>query len=233
MTLNERRAGAVLVVVGLLLISLSLLLLRAPAAPQRTGAGAEILRLHVLAHSDSAADQAVKRRVRDALQAALVDDLRAAPDATALAARLRPRLGELARLAQAELRAAGYSYPVAVELGRFAFDARHLGGATVPPGEYPALRVRLGDGAGQNFWCLLFPPLCFGAVTAPAGEGEVLLAGPATGQPLEVADELAPEARLALLDWLAAHGVRVERLGRRLHLWLEGASDRNPPLPAA
>ena len=60
-----------------------------------------------------------------------------------------------------------------------------------------------------------------------------MLAGPATGQPLEVADELAPEARLALLDWLAAHGVRVERLGRRLHLWLEGASDRNPPLPAA
>lgn len=231
MTLNERRAGAVLVVVGLLLISLSLLLLRAPAAPRP--AGAEILRLHVLAHSDSAADQAVKRRVRDVLQAALVDDQRAAPGAAALAARLRPRLGELARLAQAELRVAGYSYPVAVELGRFAFDARRLGGATVPPGEYPALRVRLGDGAGQNFWCLLFPPLCFGAVTAPAGEGEVLLAGPATGQPLEVADELAPEARSALLDWLAAHGVRVERLGRRLRLWLEGAADRNPSLPAA
>jgi len=270
--IDRRRAGALLVALGLLLISLAVLQWRPPlrsrggrpalagaagpvAAGVTAGEGA-MLRLHVLANSDTEADQALKRLVRDALLRRIAPALQAAPDAATMAGRLRPRLGELARVAQATVRASGYDYPVQLELGRFAFDTRSVGEATVPPGEYPALRVRIGAAAGHNWWCLLFPPLCFagGSVATPllddpvasaatpaplfagptAATGDVLLPGPAGGAPVLLDDGgLAPEARWALLDWLREHGVRVERIGRSLRLWLWGDTGRNPALPAA
>lgn len=232
--IDRRQAGALFVALGLLLISLGLLAQRRPAA-----AGEPALRLHVLANSDSAADQALKLRVRDTLLRRIAPVLAGAPDAATMAVRLQAHLGELTRAAQAELRAARSDYPVELELGRFAFDARQLGTAVEAPGEYPALRVLIGAGAGHNWWCLLFPPLCFagGSVVTPLLEvpEAPVAAGSAGGRRLASAapvllddSDLAPQARSALLDWLGKHGVRFERLGRRLRLWLGSAAGRNP-----
>ena len=116
-------------------------------------------RLHIIANSDSAADQAVKLQVRDAV----VDHL------TPLLADVHTR--EQARgivegeLADLEMLAAGicacYAYGAAAEIGSFDVPPKRYGAVVLPAGEYQALRIVLGEGSGHNWWCVLFPPLCF------------------------------------------------------------------------
>lgn len=115
-----------------------------------------VLRLHILADSDGEADQAVKLAVRDALLAVM------APAATAAEAEeyLLENGALLLNTAERVLRQNGCDYGAQLLLGRSCFPDRTYGGKLYPAGEYLALRVILGAGAGQNWWCLLFPPLC-------------------------------------------------------------------------
>ena len=73
---------------------------------------------------------------------------------------LRGNLLELENLAAEEIAAAGYDYPVTAELTDTTFPTREYDGFTLPAGEYLALRIVIGEGAGQNWWCVVFPPLC-------------------------------------------------------------------------
>ena len=107
----------------------------------------KVVRLHVLANSDSEEDQALKLRVRSA-------------DRQEAEALLRGNLLELENLAAEEIAAAGYDYPVTAELTDTTFPTREYDGFTLPAGEYLALRIVIGEGAGQNWWCVVFPPLC-------------------------------------------------------------------------
>ena len=121
------------------------------------------VRLHVLANSDSAEDQALKRKVRDAILDATVDwDATTPAEARRLAQESLPRLQAVAEQTVA---AEGYDYPVAVEMGRTYFPTRQYDTVTLPAGNYEAVRVLIGAGEGQNWWCVLFPPLCVGAAT--------------------------------------------------------------------
>lgn len=117
---------------------------------------ANILRLHVIADSDSAFDQAVKLRVRDAILSVMK------PCATA--AEAEAFLLENGRLiletAERTLAENGCGYGAQLMLGEYPFPDRTYGGEVYPAGDYRALRVVLGSGAGQNWWCVLFPPLC-------------------------------------------------------------------------
>lgn len=115
-----------------------------------------ILRLHVIANSDSAADQAVKLHVRDAILACME------PGATIEEAEtfVREHGDALLRAAEETLRAEGFDYTAQLMLGQFDFPDRTYGDTLYPAGEYEALRVVLGSGGGQNWWCVLFPPLC-------------------------------------------------------------------------
>lgn len=123
----------------------------------------KVVRLHVLANSDSEEDQALKLKVRDRLLAYVEPLLESAPDRRAAEALLRGRLLELERVAREEIRAQGYAYPVSVELEDAAFPTREYEGFTLPAGKYLALRVFIGEGAGRNWWCVVFPPLCAAA----------------------------------------------------------------------
>lgn len=115
-----------------------------------------ILRLHVVAHSDSAEDQAAKLAVRDALLQEF-----APAGSIAEAENIVLHSGPaLQAAAEAALREAGCGYGAQLQLGTFAFPERVYGKAVYPAGDYRALRVVLGAGAGQNWWCVLFPPLC-------------------------------------------------------------------------
>ncbi|WOC33404.1 MULTISPECIES: stage II sporulation protein R [Caproicibacterium] len=119
-----------------------------------------VLRLHVLANSDSAADQALKLKVRDRI---LKDsgvwftnaDTRAQAEAQAQA-----HLSDLQRQAEDELRQNGCHDRVRVSLEDTWFPTRQYGKLTFPAGTYRALRVVIGQGAGHNWWCVLFPALC-------------------------------------------------------------------------
>lgn len=140
----------------------------------------KVVRLHVLANSDSEEDQALKLRVRDRVLAYVEPLLEGSADRREAEALLRGRLLELERVAGEEIRAAGYDYRVEARLEDTSFPTREYEGFTLPAGKYLALRVLIGQGAGKNWWCVVFPPLC------AAASGEVpaaaLEAGLSPGQ---------------------------------------------------
>ena len=123
----------------------------------------KVVRLHVLANSDREEDQALKLRVRDAVLARATEILEQSADRREAEARLRGALLELERIAREEIAAAGYDYPVTAQLADTAFPTKEYEGFTLPAGDYLALRIVIGEGAGQNWWCVVFPPLCTAA----------------------------------------------------------------------
>ena len=120
-----------------------------------------VVRLHVLANSDSEEDQALKLRVRDRVLAYVEPLLEGSADRREAEALLRGRLLELERVAGEEIRAAGYDYRVEARLEDTSFPTREYEGFTLPAGKYLALRLVIG--AGRNWWCVVFPPLCAAA----------------------------------------------------------------------
>ena len=123
----------------------------------------EVLRLHVVANSDSASDQAVKLQVRDALLEAGAAVFGGAVSAAEAEEKLLPALPLLERTANRVLREQGFPYRARATVDRDYFEARAYGDLTLPAGTYRALRVILGGGAGQNWFCVMFPPLCLPA----------------------------------------------------------------------
>lgn len=173
MTANRtlRRWQAVL---ALALLALSALLC-ACLDREQTALADRVLRLHVLANSDTDADQALKLRVRDAV----LEEARTLlpSDATREEALdiLADSLPELAQVGADTVAAAGYTYPVTASLEEEAwFPTKDYGDLSLPAGAYTALRLVIGEGSGQNWWCVVFPPLCLGAVSEPAEPAAVL-----------------------------------------------------------
>lgn len=122
-----------------------------------------VVRLHVLANSNGEEDQELKLLVRDRVLARATELLTQARDRTEAEALLRAELPELEALAVRELQANGCAYPVTAELADTEFPTREYDSFTLPAGEYLALRVVIGEGAGRNWWCVVFPPLCTAA----------------------------------------------------------------------
>ena len=125
----------------------------------------KVVRLHVLANSDSEADQALKLRVRDAVLTRAEELLMSSDGRREAELELRNHLTELTTLAQTTISAEGYDYPVRTELANTVFPTREYENFSLPAGSYLALRVVIGDGAGKNWWCVVFPPLCAQSTT--------------------------------------------------------------------
>ena len=125
-----------------------------------------VIRLHVLANSDSEEDQALKLTVRDAVlkkTQTLLENVDSKEEAEAI---LRQDLPVIEQTARDALRAAGAENTVTVELGQESYPTREYERLAFPAGEYLSLRVMIGEAEGQNWWCVLFPPLCLTAATA-------------------------------------------------------------------
>lgn len=123
-----------------------------------------LVRLHVVAHSSSQADQAHKEAVRDALLACFFTDAK-----SGLAAEksyIAQNLGNIRAVAARTLAERGCTEPVQVSLGRYRLPQKDYGSFALPAGEYEALRVTIGEGEGSNWWCVLFPPLCVAPAAA-------------------------------------------------------------------
>lgn len=131
---------------------------------------ADVLRLHVLANSDSEEDQALKGKVRDAVLAEAERLLEGVSDRAEAENVLGEKLYELARTGAETVAAEGYDYPVTVSLEELWFPTRKYEDIALPAGDYTALRVVIGEGGGQNWWCVVFPPLCLGAVSEQVEE---------------------------------------------------------------
>lgn len=121
----------------------------------------ESIRLRIIANSDSVQDQWLKREVRDALIAQMetwADDISSFEEAQEVVAANLPVLQEVV---DKTVRERGFSYTAVVDFGQVPFPTKLYGSYVYPAGDYEALRVRIGEAKGQNWWCVLFPPLCF------------------------------------------------------------------------
>ena len=125
-----------------------------------------IFRLHVIANSDSAEDQNLKYIVRDSVIEYIneISNNASSKDEVILIA--QEHLSEIENIALQTIKDNGYNYPVKVSIGNFAFPSKKYGDITLPPGYYDALKIEIGEATGQNWWCVMFPPLCFVDVTS-------------------------------------------------------------------
>ena len=120
----------------------------------------KVVRLHILANSDSEEDQALKLRVRDRVLERATELLEQTGDRREAADVLQSHLLELERIAAEEISDCGYEYDVTAEVANTMFPTKEYDGFTLPAGEYLALRIIIGEGNGHNWWCVVFPPLC-------------------------------------------------------------------------
>lgn len=120
-----------------------------------------VFRLHVLANSDSAEDQALKLKVRDSLlnyMNNICSNCTTKEEAISLANENKKNFQQIAEQTISEN---GYNYPVKINIDNFYFPTKNYGDITLPAGFYDALRVEIGEAKGKNWWCVMFPSLCF------------------------------------------------------------------------
>ncbi len=120
----------------------------------------EPFRLHIIANSDSARDQEVKLKVRDSVLELTSDDLKICTSEKEAEKYVSAHVDNIIKCANGVLRENGMDYTARAEVGVFEFPDRVYGNVTYPAGDYYALRLILGEGEGQNWWCVMFPPLC-------------------------------------------------------------------------
>ena len=120
----------------------------------------QFVRLHVLANSDSDADQTVKLAVRDAIVEEVAAMTADCDDVRQALAVLEVNAADLAQTAHAVLLDNGFGYGARVVIGQEYYPTREYEGVSLPAGVYQSTRIILGEGKGQNWWCILFPPLC-------------------------------------------------------------------------
>lgn len=141
---------------------------------EREALSERVIRLHVLANSDAREDQRLKLAVRDAILGEVEALCAGSMDRAQALERLSDHLPALAQAARAELERQGSAQTVRVGLERCHFPTKRYEGFALPAGDYTALRVVLGEGQGQNWWCVAFPPLCLGAASESVEQAAAL-----------------------------------------------------------
>jgi len=215
------------------LIILALIITAALVAQLPVGGGREsvvlahddLLRLHFIAHSDTARDQALKREVRDCLLEMVAEELEkdAGPDETrAYFEANRSRLEEVAELV---LKANGSGHSVDVSIGSHWFPEKTSGSVIVPAGWYESVRVVIGEGRGHNWWCVLFPQLCLadGELSPAEAQAVIANAGLAPGESFvdeDSLDDVSFEVRVRVAEWARSFLVHHPRWRTWLS-WLE------------
>ena len=158
-----------------------------------------VTRLHIIANSDSDADQAVKIKVRDAILDKVRDGGAADTE-------------DFCEIAENTLRENGFTYTAKAETGEFYFPEKSYKDMTFPAGKYNGLRVVLGDGAGQNWWCVMNPPLCFteDADGAMSADGQAELKTALNDETYEIITE-KPEIRFKIVEIFGELKGKIER----------------------
>ena len=163
---RERNMARIILLLaaGISVLLTVILCRRADAAAQaemQAHLAQEVLRFHVLANSDSDADQALKLKVRDSVLGFLEEAMPEMDDASRTAAWMREHIDEIEAVSRETVAAEGADRPVCSAVTTCWFPDRTYGGLTFPAGNYEALRVEIGAAEGHNWWCVLYPGLCF------------------------------------------------------------------------
>lgn len=166
----------------------------------------KVVRLHVLANSDSEEDQAVKLAVRDAILNVTVPLLQNCQTREEAVYLLEENRELLTQTAQTVLREQGFDDEVHIEMGLEDYPTRTYDSLCFPAGEYVSMRVELGDAKGQNWWCCLFPPLCLDTATVnrQTAEDACISVGftPTQYKIITESDKPVYRARFKILEWM-------------------------------
>lgn len=136
-----------------------------------------VFRLHVIANSDSEEDQTLKLKVRDAIlekSETLFGNCHNREEAINV---VKSNITEIEKTAAAVIKKEGYSYPVSIKIGEEIYPTKNYEGFCFPSGNYMSLRIIIGDGVGQNWWCVLFPPMCVSAASTVTPDDSFISVG--------------------------------------------------------
>ncbi|MDR0273286.1 MAG: stage II sporulation protein R [Clostridiales bacterium] len=125
-----------------------------------------VIRFHVMANSDSAVDQDLKEYVRTEVLDKFSETLSSNGSIEEARLTFLHQVPELQTFVEELIRSEGYDYSVSVDLTTAYFPTQYYGDISFPPGNYEAVQITIGEGVGQNWWCLMFPPLCYVDMTA-------------------------------------------------------------------
>lgn len=160
---GQRTASIIKIAIAvlLLLILVAWVISYTYAEDVNAGLSQNLVRLHVVANSDSSSDQALKLKVRDAIIEFMKDRLADSKDIKETRAIINANLRNIEQVSLKVIKDNNSSYAVKASMGNYPFPTKTYGDIALPAGEYQALKVVIGEGAGANWWCVLFPPLCF------------------------------------------------------------------------
>lgn len=125
-----------------------------------------IFRLHILANSDSKEDQELKLKVRDKLLYYMKEITPNNSSKSKIIQIVQENQATFKKIAKQTIKENGYDYDVNIEIGNYYFPTKYYGNISLPAGNYDALKIEIGEAKGQNWWCSLFPPLCFVGVSS-------------------------------------------------------------------
>lgn len=125
-----------------------------------------VFRLHVIANSDSTEDQNLKYIVRDRVLEYINNISKNVSSKDEVIQITKENIYEIQKISENTIKENGYDYKVKLNIGNFAFPTKTYGDISFPAGYYDALKIEIGEAKGQNWWCVMFPPLCFVDVTS-------------------------------------------------------------------
>ena len=159
------------------------------------GLADNIFRFHILANSDSDQDQALKLKVRDEIIEYMKTLSDGMSDKQAVINLAKEHTDDFIEIAEKVIHENGYDYPVNIEIGNFYFPTKYYGNISLPAGYYDALKIEIGEANGQNWWCSLFPPLCFVGISSGIvdSEGEEYLKENLSEEEFELISSSSPE----------------------------------------
>ena len=120
-----------------------------------------VVRLHILANSNTDADQKLKLQVRDRIIAETSDIFGQTTDATQALDLARTNINKIRAIAEDEIKRQGFNYSAKVSVGEYPFPTKTYKDISLPAGKYNAVRIEIGSANGENWWCVMYPPLCF------------------------------------------------------------------------
>lgn len=183
----------------------------------------KIIRLHVVANSDSPEDQQLKLQVRDEVISRMSGKFENARDISEVKGIIQESLAEIETIARKTIKENGKLYDVKAVFARTDFPTKVYGNLTLPAGTYQALNIVIGEGQGKNWWCVMFPPLCFIDVAHGVAPEKTMkqLKKSLTDEEYRLLlssrteEELPVKMRFKILEVAKSMNLRIARIGER------------------